>query len=115
EIHHSKHHQAYINNLNAALEKHPELNVKTMDDLKKLLVDLDKVPVDIQGAVRNNGGGHFNHAFFWPLLKKNDGKKPSGKLMQALVHLKHSKKHLVQQLKLDLVLVGHGSLKKVTN
>jgi len=84
EIHHSKHHQAYINNLNAALEKHPELNVKTMDDLKKLLVDLDKVPVDIQGAVRNNGGGHFNHAFFWPLLKKNDGKKPSGKLMEAI-------------------------------
>ncbi len=84
EIHHSKHHQAYINNLNAALEKHPELNVKTMDDLKKLLTDLDKVPVDIQGAVRNNGGGHFNHAFFWPLLKKNDGKKPSGKLMEAI-------------------------------
>lgn len=84
EIHHSKHHQAYINNLNAALEKHPELNVNTMDDLKKLLVDLDKVPVDIQGAVRNNGGGHFNHAFFWPLLKKNDGKKPSGKLMEAI-------------------------------
>src|SRR5690554_8191803 len=67
EIHHGKHHQAYINNLNAALEKHPELKISSMDDLKSLLADLDKVPVDIQGAVRNNGGGHFNHAFFWPL------------------------------------------------
>ncbi len=84
EIHHGKHHQAYINNLNAALEKHPELKISSMDDLKNLLADLDKVPVDIQGAVRNNGGGHFNHAFFWPLLKKNDGKKPSGKLMDAI-------------------------------
>jgi Fe-Mn family superoxide dismutase len=84
EIHHGKHHQAYITNLNAALEKHPELKVETMDDLKALLADLDSVPVDIQAAVRNNGGGHFNHAFFWPLLKKNDGKKPSGKLMDAI-------------------------------
>lgn len=84
EIHHGKHHQAYITNLNAALEKHPELKVNTMDDLKALLADLDSVPVDIQAAVRNNGGGHFNHAFFWPLLKKNDGKKPSGKLMDAI-------------------------------
>ena len=84
EIHHSKHHQAYINNLNAALEKHPELKVKSMDDLKVLLTDLSKVPVDIQGAVRNNGGGHFNHAFFWSLLKKNDGKKPEGQLMDAI-------------------------------
>lgn len=84
EIHHGKHHAAYINNLNAALEKHPELKVTSMDDLKALLKDLSKVPADILGAVRNNGGGHFNHAFFWPLLKKNDGMKPSGKLLKAL-------------------------------
>lgn len=84
EIHHGKHHQAYITNLNAALEKHPELHIHTMDDLIVLLADLNKVPVDIQGAVRNNGGGHYNHAFFWPLLKKNDGKKPAGKLMDAI-------------------------------
>src|SRR5690554_4977242 len=63
EIHHGKHHQAYITNLNAALAKHPELKVETMDDLVVLLKDLTKVPLDIQGAVRNNGGGHFNHAF----------------------------------------------------
>ena len=84
EIHHGKHHAAYINNLNAALEKHPEMKVATMEDLKHLLKDLSKVPADILGAVRNNGGGHFNHDFFWPLLKKNDGKKPSGKLLKAM-------------------------------
>ncbi|CDR31203.1 Superoxide dismutase [Mn] [Acholeplasma oculi] len=84
EIHHGKHHQAYITNLNAALDKHPELKVETMDDLKALLKDLTKVPKDIEGAVRNNGGGHFNHDFFWPLLKKNDGARPSGKLMDAI-------------------------------
>ncbi|WP_025725170.1 superoxide dismutase [Acholeplasma granularum] len=84
EIHHGKHHQAYITNLNAALAKHPELKVETMDDLVVLLKDLTKVPLDIQGAVRNNGGGHFNHAFFWPLLKKNDGQGPTGKLLEAI-------------------------------
>ncbi len=84
EIHHGKHHAAYIANLNAALEKHPELKAETMDDLVALLKDLSSVPADIQGAVRNNGGGHFNHAFFWPLLKKNDGAKPSGKLAEAI-------------------------------
>lgn len=84
EIHHGKHHAAYVTNLNAALEKHPELKAETMDDLVELLKDLNKIPEDIRGAVRNNGGGHFNHAFFWPLLKKNDGAKPSGKLAQMI-------------------------------
>jgi len=84
EIHHGKHHAAYVTNLNAALEKHPELKAESMDDLVELLKDLNKVPEDIRGAVRNNGGGHFNHAFFWPLLKKNDGAKPSGKLAQMI-------------------------------
>lgn len=80
EIHHSKHHQAYINNLNAALEKHPNLNLDLVDMLK----DLSLVPEDIRGAVRNNGGGHFNHSFFWPLLKVNNGSKPSGSLLDAI-------------------------------
>ncbi|MFA5692454.1 MAG: superoxide dismutase [Acholeplasmataceae bacterium] len=84
EIHHTKHHQAYINNLNQALAKHPDLKVNDMNDLKALLKDLNKVPEDIRGAVRNNGGGHFNHDFFWTILKKNDGVKPSGKLLDAL-------------------------------
>ncbi len=84
EIHHTKHHQAYINNLNAALAKHPDLKVTNMDDLKALLQDLDRVPEDIRGAVRNNGGGHFNHDLFFNILKKNDGKLPTGNLLDAL-------------------------------
>jgi Fe-Mn family superoxide dismutase len=80
EIHYSKHHQAYVNNLNAALEKHPELKLSLEDMLK----DLTKVPEDIRGAVQNNGGGHFNHSFFWPLLKVNNGATPKGKLLEAL-------------------------------
>jgi len=85
EIHHGKHHNAYVTNLNAALEKHPEIKAETMDDLVEILKNLDKVPADIQGAVRNNGGGHFNHTFFWSLLKKNDGAKPTGALADAIV------------------------------
>ena len=80
EIHYTKHHQAYVNNLNAALAKHPEVTAS----LEELLRDLSKVPEDIRGAVQNNGGGHFNHSFFWPLLKKNGGAKPSGKLMTLI-------------------------------
>ena len=65
EIHHGKHHQAYVTNLNAALEKHPQLHEQSIETL---LVNLEKLPNDIQGAVRNNGGGHFNHTMFWSLL-----------------------------------------------
>lgn len=80
EIHYSKHHQAYVNNLNAALEKHPEIKMT----LEELLLNLDKLPEDIRGAVRNNGGGHYNHTFFWPLLKKNDGALPHGKIKELI-------------------------------
>jgi Fe-Mn family superoxide dismutase len=80
EIHYTKHHQAYITNLNAALEKHPEFNLSLEDMLK----DLSKVPQDIRGAVQNNGGGHFNHSFFWPLLKVNNGQTPQGALLEAI-------------------------------
>jgi superoxide dismutase, Fe-Mn family len=80
EIHHTKHHQAYITNLNAALEKHPELTTP----LETLLADLSLVPADIRTAVQNNGGGHFNHTFFWTLLKVNNGQVPTGKLAQAI-------------------------------
>ena len=66
EIHHSKHHQAYITNLNAALEKHPDLQGTSLDELLK---DLNSVPDDIRGAVRNNGGGHYNHSLFWTVMK----------------------------------------------
>jgi len=80
EIHYTKHHQAYITNLNAALDKHPELKLS----LEDMLTDLTKVPEDIRGAVQNNGGGHFNHTFFWPLLKINNGALPKGKLLVAI-------------------------------
>lgn len=81
-IHHTKHHQAYINNLNAALDKHPELyDVPLTDLLKKL----DTLPADIQGAVRNNGGGHYNHSLFWTLLTPNSSKEPSGPIAKDLV------------------------------
>lgn len=67
-IHHTKHHQTYIDKLNIALEKYPELQNKTAEELIK---DLNKIPEDIRTQVRNHGGGHVNHSFFWPLLKKD--------------------------------------------
>ena len=67
EIHHTKHHQTYVDKLNAALEKHGDLQNKSVEDL---LRNLDAVPDDIRTAVRNHGGGHFNHSFFWPMLRK---------------------------------------------
>jgi len=81
EIHHSKHHQAYVNNVNAALEKYPALNYETLEDL---LLDLDNLPSDIQAAVRNNGGGVFNHNLFFASLKVNQGVAPSGKLAEKI-------------------------------
>lgn len=68
EIHHDKHHAGYVKKLNAAIEKHPELADKSVEEL---LSDLNAVPEDIRMAVRNNGGGHANHSFFWPILKKD--------------------------------------------
>jgi Fe-Mn family superoxide dismutase len=65
EIHYSKHHQAYVTNLNAALEKYPQIPEQSIE---ALLANLEKLPTDIQAAVRNNGGGHFNHTMFWSLL-----------------------------------------------
>ena len=80
-IHHDKHHAAYVNNLNAALEKHPELQGKSIEDLIK---GINTVPEDIRTAVRNNGGGHFNHTLFWTLMKKGGGGEPKGDLKTAI-------------------------------
>jgi Fe-Mn family superoxide dismutase len=80
EIHHTKHHQAYITNLNAALDKHPELKEKTLEEL---LSGLGSVPEDIRTAVRNHGGGHANHSMFWKLLKK-DGGEAHGEIGDAI-------------------------------
>ncbi len=77
QIHHGKHHGTYVNNLNAALEKHPDLQGKSAAELIR---DLAAVPADIRGAVRNNGGGHVNHSLFWTLLKGGAGGAPTGAL-----------------------------------
>ena len=69
QIHHGKHHQAYVTNLNAALDKHPELHKMSLDDL---LQGVHSLPEDIRPAVRNNGGGHWNHSLFWKLMKPRD-------------------------------------------
>jgi superoxide dismutase, Fe-Mn family len=81
EIHHGKHHNAYVTNLNAALEKAPELADKSLDDL---LRNLNSVPEAVRTAVRNNGGGHWNHSQFWKTMAPNAGGKPTGKLAAAI-------------------------------
>jgi Fe-Mn family superoxide dismutase len=80
-IHYSKHHQAYVNNLNAALDKFPEV-AKT--DVVELIKDLNLIPEEIRGAVRNNGGGHLNHTLFWEVMAPNGAKAPSGDLLAAI-------------------------------
>ncbi|WP_338475613.1 superoxide dismutase [Tetragenococcus halophilus] len=80
-LHHDKHHNTYVNNLNAAIEKHPELGEKSVEDL---VADLKNVPEDIYTAVRNNGGGHANHAFFWKILSPDGGGEPTGALGNAI-------------------------------
>ena len=81
EIHHGKHHQAYINNVNGALEGNEELAGKSVEDL---VSDLDSVPEDIRGAVRNNGGGHANHSLFWSVMGSGKGGEPGGELGAAI-------------------------------
>jgi Fe-Mn family superoxide dismutase len=81
EIHHGKHHQAYVTNLNAALDKHPELQSKSIEDLLK---GINTVPEDIRTAVRNNGGGHANHSMFWQVMGPNAGGAPTGKIADAI-------------------------------
>jgi Fe-Mn family superoxide dismutase len=81
QIHHGKHHQAYVTNLNAALDKHPALHGKGLDDL---LRDLASVPEDIRTAVRNNGGGHWNHTMFWKWMTPNGGGAPTGKVADGI-------------------------------
>ena len=81
EIHHSKHHAAYIAKLNDALDKHPDLQGKSVEDL---IAGIDSVPSDIRTAVRNNGGGHANHTLFWTVMGPNGGGSPSGDLAGAI-------------------------------
>jgi Fe-Mn family superoxide dismutase len=81
-IHHGKHHQAYVTNLNAAIEKAPELAGWSLDDLCRRI---NEVPEAVRTAVRNNGGGHWNHSLFWQLMAPNAGGEPTGALAEAIV------------------------------
>ena len=81
EIHHGKHHQAYVTNLNTALEKHPALQSKTVEEL---LTGINSVPEDIRTAVRNNGGGHANHTMFWQIMAPKAGGPPTGAIGDAI-------------------------------
>lgn len=80
-LHHDKHHNTYVTNLNAAIEKHPELGEKSVEDL---IADMDSIPEDIRTAVRNNGGGHANHSFFWQIMAPNAGGAPTGDVKEAI-------------------------------
>jgi Fe-Mn family superoxide dismutase len=81
QIHHDKHHNAYVTNLNAALEKYPDLQSKSIEDL---LREINKVPEDIRTAVRNNGGGHMSHTMFWQIMGPKGGGSPTGALGDAI-------------------------------
>jgi Fe-Mn family superoxide dismutase len=81
EIHHDKHHGGYVKKTNAALESHPDLASKSIDDL---LSDLSAVPEDIRTAIRNNGGGHSNHSLFWKVMAPGAGGEPEGALAEAI-------------------------------
>jgi Fe-Mn family superoxide dismutase len=81
EIHYTKHHNTYVTKLNEAIEKHPDLEGKTLEEL---LANLNNLPEDIKAAVRNNGGGHHNHSLFWLSMKPGGANQPSGKLAEAI-------------------------------
>ena len=81
EIHHTKHHQTYVNNLNAALEKAPQLEGKSLDDLMR---GINSVPEAVRTAVRNNGGGHWNHSMFWEVMGPKQGGEPRGRIADAI-------------------------------
>ena len=81
QIHHDKHHAAYVTNLNAALDKHPDLKGKPAEELLK---DIGAIPDDIRTAVRNNGGGHANHSMFWKIMKQGGGGNPTGDIAKII-------------------------------
>jgi Fe-Mn family superoxide dismutase len=83
EIHHDKHHAAYVNNLNAALKDHPDWQSRTIEDI---CANINSVPEAVRTAVRNNGGGHYNHSLFWQVMKPGGGGEPSGAVAQAITN-----------------------------
>ncbi len=81
KLHHDMHHGAYVKNLNAAIEKHPELGSKSVEELNR---DLNAIPEDIRAAVRNNAGGHVNHSMFWKIMKPGGGGEPTGAIADVI-------------------------------
>ncbi len=96
KIHHTKHHQAYVDQLNLALDKHPELYDQPLETLLKNIASL---PEDIQTAVRNHGGGHYNHSFFWTILEPNQGHIPHNEITKAISDTFGSWTHFEEQFK----------------
>src|SRR6478672_3979648 len=82
ELHHSKHHQTYVDKLNAALDKVPELQGRSLENL---LSDVDNLPESVRAAIRNHGGGHYNHSLFWQWMSPDGGGEPSGELAAVLI------------------------------
>lgn len=82
QLHHSKHHQTYVDKLNAALETAPELKNRPLEDL---LSTVDNLPIDIQAAIRNSGGGHYNHSLFWQWMSPDGGGEPTGDLASKII------------------------------
>ena len=83
KIHHTKHHQAYVDNLNKALQPYPGLHKKSLEEL---LASLNTLPKNVRTAIRNHGGGHYNHSLLWPLMAKKGGGKPKGLTAQAIAN-----------------------------
>src|SRR2546430_13612688 len=95
EIHHDKHHATYVTNANAALEKHPELGKKTVEDL---LWGIATVPEDIRTAIRNNAGGHANHSIFWSIIGPGRAGNPTGRIAHALTNTVRAHDTIQEQL-----------------
>jgi len=106
QLHHDKHHQAYVDKLNAAVEKYPELQGLAVEDL---LVKLDTIPDDIRTTVRNNGGGHYNHCLFWLWMSPQGGGQPSGPLLEAILQRYGSFESFIEEFTAKAVgLFGSG-------
>jgi Fe-Mn family superoxide dismutase len=106
QLHHDKHHQGYVDKLNAAIEQYPELQGDTVEDL---LVKLDSLPDDIRTTVRNNGGGHYNHCLFWLWMSPQGGGQPSGPLLEAILQRYDTFNNFVEEFTTKAVgLFGSG-------
>ena len=106
QLHHDKHHQGYVDKLNAAVEKYPELQGEAVEDL---LVKLDSLPDDIRTTVRNNGGGHYNHCLFWLWMSPQGGGQPSGPLLEAILQRYETFDNFIEEFTAKAVgLFGSG-------